>query len=46
MSKKSRFLNVPIEPFRVDPELRAEHDGKHLRVDGATFSSDRFEEPA
>ncbi|RPH57154.1 MAG: deoxyhypusine synthase, partial [Acidobacteria bacterium] len=23
-----------------------EHDGRHLRVDGATFSSDRFEEPA
>jgi len=24
MSKKSRFLSVPIEPFRVDPELRAD----------------------
>jgi deoxyhypusine synthase len=24
MSKKSRFLNVPIEPFRIDPELRAD----------------------
>jgi deoxyhypusine synthase len=23
-----------------------EHDGRHLRVDGSTFSSDRFEEPA
>jgi len=24
MPKKSRFLNVPIEPFRIDPELRAD----------------------
>ena len=24
MSKKSRFLNIPIEPFRIDPELRAD----------------------
>ena len=24
MSKKSRFLSVPIEPFRVDPQLRAD----------------------
>jgi deoxyhypusine synthase len=29
---------------RIRP--RFEHDGRHLRVDGATFSSDRFEEPA
>jgi deoxyhypusine synthase len=24
MPKKSRFLNVPIQPFRIDPELRAD----------------------
>ena len=24
MAKKSRFLSVPIEPFRVDPQLRAD----------------------
>jgi deoxyhypusine synthase len=29
---------------RIRPKF--EHDGRHLRVDGATFSSDKFEEPA
>lgn len=24
MAKKSRFLTVPVEPFRIDPELRAD----------------------
>ncbi len=24
MTNKSRFLNVPVEPFRIDPELRAD----------------------
>jgi deoxyhypusine synthase len=24
MKKRSRFLQVPIEPFTVDPELRAD----------------------
>jgi hypothetical protein len=29
---------------RIRPTF--EHDGRQLRIDGITFSSDRFEEPA
>ena len=35
MSKKSRFLNVPIEPFRIDPDLRA--DQLLQRMEGISF---------
>ena len=32
MKKRSRFLQVPIEPFTVEPELKAD---EHAREDGA-----------